>query len=48
VEDTCTDLMSVRIRLKINNDKKNKGGGSREGGGTFMFNKNYQSIENEC
>ena len=24
------------------------GGGSREGGGTFMSNNNYQRIENEC
>ena len=29
-------------------EKNDKGGGSREGSGTFMSNTNYQEIKNEC
>ena len=43
---TCTNLVLVRIWKKISNDKKKKGDGSREGGGAFMSNANYQRIEN--
>ena len=47
MEVTCTNLVLVRIwREKTNNDKKEKGGGSREGGDAFMSNTNYQRIEN--
>ena len=39
------------FEFSVSNDMEkgyNKGGGSREGSGTFMSNTNYQRIENEC
>jgi hypothetical protein len=41
------NLVLVKIWKKINNDKKEKGGGSKEGGGVFMSKTNYQRIENK-
>jgi hypothetical protein len=38
--------VSKDMKKKSNNDKKDKGHGSRKGGGTFMSNTNYQRIEN--
>ena len=38
--------ISKDMKKKINNDNKEKGGGSRESGGPFMSNTNYQRIEN--
>jgi hypothetical protein len=34
------------MKKKIINGKRLKGGGSKEGGGAFMSNTNYQRIEN--
>jgi hypothetical protein len=40
---------SVSKDMKKNdNDKREKGGGSREGGGAFVSNTGYQKIENYC
>ena len=36
--------VSKDMKKKINNDKKEKGHGSREGGGAFMSYTNYQII----
>jgi hypothetical protein len=36
----------VRIWKKFDNDKREKGGGSREVGSAFMSNTNYQRVEN--
>jgi hypothetical protein len=40
MEVTCLHLVLARIYIY------DKGGGSREGSGTFMSNTNYQEIEN--
>jgi len=42
VEVTCLTLVLVRMW----NKGYKKGGGNREGSGTFMSNTNYQGIEN--
>ena len=42
---------SYMFEFSVRKDMKkgyNKGGGSREGSGTFMSNTNYQRIENYC
>ena len=42
---------SYMFEFNVSGDIKkwyNKGGNNREGSGTFMFNSNYQGIENQC
>ena len=46
MEVTCTNLVLVRIWKKNQQWWMWKGGGSKEGGGAFMPNTNYQRIEN--
>jgi hypothetical protein len=43
VEVTCLNLVLVKIPKKMG---YNKGGGNREGSGTFMSNPSCQRIEN--
>jgi hypothetical protein len=43
---TCTNLVLVRTWKKKSTMIEGEGGGSKEGGGAFIFNTNYRRIEN--